>query len=188
MPFPKDNRRYTYKDYCTWDDSERWELIEGVPYAMSPAPNQQHQEISLALTVQLNTLLKGKPCKLFVAPFDVRLNADGEDDTVCQPDLLVVCDQSKLDGKCCNGAPDLVVEILSPSTSGHDRIVKLELYRKAGIREYWIVDPDAKAIQVCVLEKGRYFINAYTEEDTLSANVLEGLELEVKSIFWRQER
>ncbi|MDR0311390.1 MAG: Uma2 family endonuclease, partial [Acidobacteriota bacterium] len=97
MTLPQENQRYTYADYYTWDDGERWELIEGEPYLMSPAPRQVHQEILRELLLQLATFLKGKPCKLFTAPFDVRLNADTYDDTVVQPDLLVVCDRSKLD-------------------------------------------------------------------------------------------
>jgi len=87
------DKRYTYTDYCTWDDSERWELIDGVPYTMSPAPRPGHQSISGEIHRQLANFLKGKPCKLFIAPFDVRLDVDGEDDTVVQPDLVVICDR-----------------------------------------------------------------------------------------------
>jgi len=183
MPMPQQNERYTYADYCTWDDSERWELIEGIPYAMSPAPSQHHQEISGELHLQLATFLKGKPCKVFHAPFDVRLNVDDEDDTVVQPDLLVVCDHSKLDGKCCRGAPDLVIEILSPSTARHDRMVKMQQYQQAGVREYWIVDPDTKTVQVCILENGRYFVTAYADTDTAPVAVLPGCEINLSDVF-----
>ena len=144
---------YTYADYCTWNDSERWELIEGVPYMMSPAPSPIHQGISREIAGQLYNFLKGNPCKLFAAPFDVRLNADKADDTVVQPDLLVICDSSKIDDKGCAGAPDLVIEILSPSTIRLDRIIKFRLYQKAGVREYWIVDPETQSIQTCTLNE-----------------------------------
>jgi Uma2 family endonuclease len=180
---PKRNAGYTYADYCTWDDGERWELIEGIPYAMSPAPSQRHQEVCGELHWQIKTFLKGKPCKVFAAPFDVRLNAAGDDDTVCQPDLLVVCDAFKLDGKCCKGAPDLVVEVLSPSTARHDRMVKLRQYRRNGVREYWIVDPETKTVQVNVLENGKYVISMYGDEDTAPVGVLEGCEIDLADVF-----
>lgn len=183
MPLQQENERYTYADYCTWDDSERWELIEGVPYAMSPAPAPKHQAISGEFHAQLHAFLKGKPCKLFAAPFDVRLNADQDDDTVVQPDLVVICDRSKIDDKGCKGAPDLVIEILSPSTARHDRIVKFQQYQRAGVREYWIVDPDTKSLQACILENGRYFVTAYADTDTASVGVLEGCEIDLREVF-----
>ena len=141
MPLHQEEQRYTYADYVTWPGDERWELIDGVPYAMSPAPTIGHQRIAGEIHRQLANFLKGKPCEAFIAPVDVRLNADNDDDIVVQPDVLVVCDKNKLDGKCCNGAPDFVVEILSPSTADHDRVNKFQVYVAAGVREYWIVDP-----------------------------------------------
>lgn len=181
MPLPQENQKYTYADYCTWDDSERWELINGVPYAMSPAPSQVHQEISGELFGQLREYLKGKPCKVFHAPFDVRLNATDEDNTVVQPDLLVVCDSSKLDGKSCKGAPDLVIEILSPSTAQTDRITKLNKYQQASVREYWIVDPESKTIQVCFFECGT--VKGYTDSDIAPVGVLPGCEINLHDVF-----
>lgn len=183
MPMPQENERYTYADYCTWDDSERWELIEGVPYAMSPAPSPKHQEISSNLHNQLYNFLKGKPCRVYPAPFDVRLNADDEDDTVVQPDLVVICNRSKIDEKGCKGAPDLIVEILSPSTARRDRMVKLHQYQRAGVREYWIVDPDTKTVQVCILENGRYFVTAYADTDTAPVTVLPGCTINLQEVF-----
>ncbi|MDR0310315.1 MAG: Uma2 family endonuclease, partial [Acidobacteriota bacterium] len=109
------DERYTYADYASWDTEERYELIDGVPYLMSPAPLRKHQSILFELSGQFRNFLKGKPCKAFAAPFDVRLNADTYDDTVVQPDLVVICDKLKLDAKGCVGAPDMVIEILSPS-------------------------------------------------------------------------
>jgi Uma2 family endonuclease len=183
MPLPKENERYTYADYCTWDDGDRWELIDGLAYAMAPGPGQPHQEASGDLFNQLYNFLKGKPCKVFSAPFDVRLNADDEDDTVVQPDILVVCDSSKLNGKCCVGAPDLVAEVISASTARHDRIIKLEAYQRAGVREYWIVDPETKTVQICVLRDGLYFVKGYTDADTAPVAVLPGCEINLADVF-----
>lgn len=182
-PLQQDDRKYTYADYCTWDDSERWELIEGMPYAMSPAPTPQHQGISGELFGQLRDYLKGKPCKLFAAPFDVRLNADDEDDTVVQPDLVVICDRSKIDDKGCKGAPDIVIEILSPSTARKDRMVKFQQYLKAGVREYWIVDPDTKTVQACILSNGFYITTMYADTDIAPVKVLEGCQINLADVF-----
>jgi Uma2 family endonuclease len=180
---PKENERYTYSDYCSWDDGERWELIDGIAYAMAPGPGQLHQEASGDLFGQLWSFLKGKPCKVFSAPFDVRLNAKDEDDIVVQPDILVICDSSKLDGKSCVGAPDLIVEILSPSSARHDKIIKLETYRRAGVREYWIVEPETKTVQICVLRDGLYFVKGYTDADIAPVGVLPGCEINLQEVF-----
>jgi len=183
MPLLQDDQRYTYADYCTWDDSKRWELIEGVPYAMSPSPSPMHQTISVQLLRKIGNFLEGKPCKVFHAPFDVRLNADDEDDTVVQPDLLVVCDRSKIDNTGCKGAPDLVVEILSPSTARKDRVLKFQQYQQAGVREYWIVDPETKSVQVCILQGGLYVTYMYADTDTAPVRVLEGCEIDLQDVF-----
>lgn len=183
MSAPKEMERYTYADYYSWDDGGRWELIDGEAYAMLPAPTQAHQEASGEIFGQLREFLKDKPCKLYAAPFDVRLNADDKDDTVVQPDLLVVCDSAKLDGKCCKGSPDLVIEILSPSTEKRDRITKLEVYRRAGVREYWIVDPSTKSVHVHTLKDGLYFIMGYADEDNVPITVLPGCEINLKNVF-----
>ncbi|MDR0310408.1 MAG: Uma2 family endonuclease, partial [Acidobacteriota bacterium] len=120
-----------------------------------------------------------------IAPFDVRLNADTYDDTVVQPDLLVVCDRSKPDGKCCVGVPDMIIEILSPSSGRHDKLVKFHLYQKAGVREYWIVDPETKTVQVCILENGKYVTTMYgdTDTDTVPVHVLDGCVIGLKDVF-----
>jgi len=175
---------YTYTDYENRDDNTRFELIDGAIHLMS-SPSQAHQEILVELTVQFHELLKGKSCKLLIAPFAVRLNAAENDDTVLEPDLLVVCDMSKLDGKSCIGAPDLVVEILSPSTSRNDRIIKFNKYLKSGVREYWIVSPDDKTITTHILKNGEYTISgyAYDETDIISIHVLDGCEINVHDLF-----
>ena len=182
MSLPKENPTFTYADYCEWDGDERWELIEGVPYLMS-SPSQTHQEILRELSYQLTAFLKGKPCKLFIAPFDVRLNADTYDDTVVQPDLLIVCDSSKLDGKGCVGAPDMTIEILSPASARHDRLVKFQLYQNAGVREYWIIDPETRTLQACIFENSKYVITMYGDTDTAPVQILDGCEIDLKAVF-----
>lgn len=184
MPMLQENRHYTYADYCTWDDSEQWELIDGIPYAMSPAPSPRHQSISFELGRQLGNFLKGKPCKVFHAPLDVRLNADQEDDTVVQPDLVVICDRSKIDDKGCKGAPDLVMEILSPSTARHDRMVKFQKYQKAGVREYWLVDPDTNIVQAFTLKNGLYITRMYDDTEAAApVEVLAGCTIDLREVF-----
>ena len=173
--------RYTYSDYYSWDDGKRWELIDGVPYAMSPAPMRKHQDVSGALFVQLALFLKNKPCKVYNAPFDVRMNPDEDDDTVCQPDIVVVCDSSKLDDKGCRGVPDLVIEILSPSSVRMDRVIKLEKYRQVGVREYWIVDPELRSVEACILDGNRYYLTVYIDEAPVF--VLPGCVIDLKEVF-----
>jgi Uma2 family endonuclease len=183
MSMPQRNSGYGYDDYVKWNDG-RWELFDGEVYDMSPWPSQAHQETSVELLVLIHSFLKGKPCKVFSAPFDVRLNYDGNDDTVCQPDLLVVCDASKLDGACCKGAPDFIVEIISPSTARMDRIIKFEHYRRAGVREYWIIDPEEKTLLACVLNKtGKFEVSAHTIEDVVAVSALPGLSIALKDIL-----
>ena len=183
MPLPKEKECYTYADYCTWDDDKRWELIDGVAYAMSPAPTTKHQESGGELYRQLANFLKDKPCKVFHAPFDVRLNADADDDTVVQPDLVVVCDKSKLDDSGCNGAPDMVIEILSPSSAKRDKVLKFNTYQRVGVREYWVVDPDSKTVYAHVLKNGEYITYAYSDANTAPVNVLEGCVISLPDVF-----
>lgn len=183
MPAPKEeNQSFTYADYLTWDDDERWELIDGVAYAMT-APLRSHQTISSNLHRDLAVFLKDKPCKIYHAPFDVRLNAETADNTVVQPDLIVVCDHSKLDERGCNGTPDMVVEILSPSTARHDRLVKFQTYQNAGVRELWIIDPETKTLQVNILESGKYVITMYGDTDTVQVFVLDDCHIDLNDVF-----
>ena len=179
---PSDGQRYTYADYMKWDDDQRWELIDGVPFLMS-APTWQHQEISSNLHYQLYGLLKGKSCKVYAAPFDVRLNAYTHDNTVVQPDLLVLCDRTKLDKTGCKGTPDLVIEIVSPSTSSRDRLQKFNIYRQSGVREYWIVEPDEKKVSVHVLSNEDYITRIYDKTDSIPIRILDNSKIDLTEVF-----
>lgn len=143
---------YTYGDYVSWPDEERWELIEGRAYSMSPAPNREHQRLSGALHNQIYNFLSNSECQVYAAPFDVRLPDAGEPDndvhSVVQPDIAVICDLSRLDDKGCRGAPDWIIEILSPSTAAKDQREKLALYEKHGVQHYWLVHPTDRVVTV----------------------------------------
>ena len=176
--------RYTYADFCSWPEGERCELIEGRLYAMA-TPTMAHQHVSREIFARLYLFLQGKPCQVFYAPFSVRLNADESDDTVVEPDILVVCDEKKLeDGKGVVGAPDFIVEVLSPSTAKHDKVTKHRLYQRSGVREYWIVDPDDKLLMVNILQNGRYMGQFYYEDDTaVPIEVLAGCTINLAEVF-----
>jgi Uma2 family endonuclease len=182
---------YTYADYLEWDENLRAEIIDGELFALA-APDLEHQRIIRQLLLALGNFLKGKPCEVFAAPVSVRLNPaqDNGDKTVLEPDIVVVCDPAKLDKRGVNGAPDLVIEVLSPSTARHDKLVKFHKYRAAGVREYWLVDPDAQIVQVCILTDGWYKISAYGETDStdgtiLPVSVLPGCKIDLKDISRR---
>ncbi|QIK37351.1 Uma2 family endonuclease [Caldichromatium japonicum] len=144
--------RFTYADYCRWPEGERWELIDGQAFAMSPAPSRLHQEFVVELAAQIHPKLANSSCRVYVAPFDVRLphaqESDDEIDTVVQPDLAVICDPTKLDDKGCRGAPDWIIEILSPSSAAHDHIRKRALYERHGVREYWLLHPSDRLLTI----------------------------------------
>lgn len=186
-PLPAE-KRYTYADLLDWDSPVRYELYDGQPVALA-SPSDVHQEVSGELFVQLHACLRGKRCKVYSAPFDVRPFEGQEDspedvDTVVQPDLLVVCDPKKVDRRGVHGAPDLVVEILSESSRRSDRWTKFRLYQRAGVREYWIVDPEMQVVSVHVLEEGAYpSPTVYGADMVLPASVLEGCEIDLKTVF-----
>ena len=186
---------YTYADYLEWDENVRAEIINGAVYMMSP-PLTIHQRISMRLSQRIAYFLEGKTCEVFAAPFGVRLFPleDKSDNTVVEPDIVVVCDPSKIDEHGCNGAPDLVIEILSPSNSYRERFIKFNLYLKAGVREYWVVSPENKGIEVHVFDEGRYFTHTYRIDDgdardgeraleVIPVSVLSGLKIDLKDIF-----
>ncbi|MFH0803232.1 MAG: Uma2 family endonuclease [bacterium] len=190
LPLPKKDQKFTYGDYLTWLDEERWELIDGVPYNMTPAPSVGHQSILVELSRQFANYLVEKTCKVFVAPFDVRLpagdEADEEIETVVQPDLVIICEPAKLDEKGCKGAPDLVAEILSPNTSRKDQLEKFSLYERVGVKEYWVVHPTDKILMVFNLdEKSRYGRpEIYSEEDSVPVGLFSGdLVIDLKTVF-----
>ena len=182
-PAKQTRQSYTYADYQQWPEGERWELIDGEAYAMSPAPTRTHQAVVVELVRQIANFLEGKPCQVFVAPFDVRLpernEADDQIETVVQPDIVVVCDESKLDEKGCRGAPDWIIEVLSPSTASKDHVRKKSLYERHGVREYWLVHPTDHVLTRYRLE-GKAFGPALIDETEGSTEVeaLPGLAIE----------
>lgn len=189
MALPAKKERYTFADVLAWPDDERAELINGEIFLMAPSPSRGHQGISVELTRQFANYLEGKKCKAYHAPFDVRLfekegDAPEDVDTVVEPDLVVICDPSKLDDRGCKGAPDMVVEILSPSTQRHDRLVKLGLYQRAGVREYWIVSPEEQTVQVFLRQDGSLQLNeVYDRQGVAKVNVLDGCFIELSKVF-----
>ncbi len=156
----RDDARHTYADYLGWPEDVRYELIDGVAYLMAPAPDLSHQDIAGEIYRQLANSLQDNPCRAFIAPVDVRLpeadEADEQVDTVVQPDVLVVCESSRLDRRGVRGAPDLVVEVLSPSTASHDHVRKRRVYERAGVREYWLVHPVDRMVTIYRLEAAEY--------------------------------
>jgi len=188
------NKHYTYADYLLWQFKERVELLKGHILPMA-APNVKHQRISFNLSMELGMYFKNKQCDVFTAPFDVRLLLPkskikgNKIDTVIQPDLCVVCDEDKLDTQGCVGAPDLVVEILSPGNSKKEMKNKFELYQEAGVLEYWVIDPEHNLAFAYHLDNttnkfvsGTTFA-ALTDEDALTSKVFEGLEIALKDVF-----
>jgi Uma2 family endonuclease len=171
--------RYTWDDYRTWPDDERYELIGGAALAMSPSPLTEHQDISSELHSRMHPFFKGRKCKLFAAPMDVRLS----DEDIVQPDLLVVCDPSQI-RRHVEGPPDLVVEIMSPGSARIDRVVKTELYARFGVKEYWIVTPFPCMVEIFWLQGERYvFWKGFTETDVLASPGFPDLQIELAGVF-----
>lgn len=184
------SKLYSYADYFRWKFAERVELIRGLIHKMSPAPGPVHQSVSVSLTLKIGNFFKNKPCKVFAAPFDVRLpdSKKQTDDrlvhTVVQPDLCVICDPAKIDSRGCIGAPDLVVEILSPGNTTREMGIKFDLYEENGIKEYWLADPGNRTILVYVLRNRKYIgLKPFTEEDIISSPLFPELRFEVKEVF-----
>ncbi len=182
------NKIYTYADYYKWKFEERVELIKGRIFKMSPAPNRRHQEVSAFIHVAIYNHLKGSKCKAYSAPFDVRLPRKSKDDkdilTVLQPDICVIYDESKLDDKGCIGAPDIVVEILSPGNNAKEMRNKYEVYEEAGVKEYWIVSPQDETFLVYTLTNGSYTPSrTMTTGDVVSSSVIPGFSLDLSQLF-----
>ncbi len=176
----KAGRRFSWDDYLAWDNTERWELIGGQPFCMSPAPSSRHQVIVSRLLGRLFQHFEGRSCEPLVSPIDVKLSAED----VVQPDIVVICDRSQITESHIEGAPTLAIEVLSPSTHRHDRVRKLRLYARAGIQEYWLVQPYPAVIEVLQLTGGHYRIAAaYTDTETLRSPSFPELELDLSTVF-----
>ena len=177
---------WTYADYKAWElkPGERYEIIDGEAFAMS-APNAYHQSILTELLKQIANFLTGKECKVYPAPYDVRLfyEEDESDDTVVQPDISVVCDKEKRGKEGCRGAPDFVAEILSPSNTAIEMQRKFNVYRDAGVREYWVLDTENKTLTVYLFEDEKAISRSYGEKESVPVAVLEGLSVELAPVF-----
>ncbi len=189
------NGTYSYADYLTWRFEEMVELIKGKISRMSPAPRTSHQRISWNLSFKIQTYLQHKKCVAFAAPFDVKLfdykksKKENKDIvTVVQPDLCIICDAEKIDDYGCNGAPDLIVEILSPGNSKKEMRVKYDLYEKALVREYWVADPERETVQVFTLndENKYYHVKTYISDDTMYSHIFPDLEVNLPEVFVKQ--
>ena len=180
-------QKYSYADLLNFPEDKRYEIIDGDLYLMS-APTVIHQGILGEILYQIKNYLKGKKCKVFSSPIDVRLSGEKDDKkefNVVQPDLLIVCDENKIQKNCILGAPDFIVEILSPSTSSMDRVKKFNLYQKFGVKEYWIVAPEEKNISVFLLNKeGIYTIpKAYYLTDKVPVNITIDLYIDLNNNY-----
>jgi Uma2 family endonuclease len=183
------SKKYTYADYLTWKFKERVELLKGYIFKMSPVPSLKHQDITGEIFVALKIFMKGKDCKVFIAPFDVRLpifsNKKNQVDTVVQPDICVVCDLDKLDKQGCNGAPDLVIEVLSPGNTKNEMKDKFKIYQDSGVLEYWLVEPEQEFVVIYNLDaKGKYIgSQPFIKEDKIKSKVISGFELDLSEVF-----
>jgi Uma2 family endonuclease len=178
--------KFTYADYKKWElaEGERFEIIYGEAYAMS-APNTYHQLILSELHRQIANYLVGKPCKVIPAPFDVRLfyKEDESDDTVVQPDISIICDEKKRGKEGGRGAPDFIAEILSPSNTAIEMERKFQLYRKAGVKEYWVLDPAQKTVNVYGFTKGELKLATYSSPDIVKLGIFNDLNIELEPVF-----
>lgn len=179
-------KTYTYSDYLLWQLSERVELIKGFILKMSPAPSRKHQTISQNLNYKIYSYFENKNCSVYVAPFDVRLPVASaqKNSTVVQPDLCIICDQNKLDDKGCDGAPDLIIEILSPHNSKHDVDTKFNLYQESGVKEYWIVEPEERIVLIYTLKDNKYIgLKPFSETETIKSPLFPEMKITVEAIF-----
>ena len=173
-------RRYTWDDYRSWPDNQRWEIIGGEAYAMSPSPTARHQMIQIRLAAALDTFFRGRPCRVIASPMDVKLS----DTDIVQPDVLVVCSPGQIRRTHIEGAPSLVVEILSESSALHDRTTKMRLYARSGVPEVWLVTPYPSMIEVYRLDgEGYRLAGTYTRDDTLKSPGFPKLKLNLEDVF-----
>jgi Uma2 family endonuclease len=182
------SKTYTYADYLKWTFDERLELIRGKIFNMSPAPGSLHQRLVHRASLYLGNYLIGKSCEIFISPFDVRLTRRSNNDeyiiTVVQPDISIVCDPAKIDARGCLGAPDIIVEILSPGNNKKELQNKYEVYEEAGVLEYWIIQPTEKTFLKYILVDGKYQPNKLlTIGDEVSTPILPGFVLSLEELF-----
>ncbi len=189
IPETAPKAKYSYADYLTWETEKRIELIDGIPFELFPGPSTTHQRISSKIAFEMLTYFRDKKCEVFIAPFDVRFpkksSADKKVFTVVQPDLCVICDLEKLDKRGCLGAPDLVVEILSPGNSAREKRDKFNVYEKGGVREYWMVDFKEKNVLVYILNEEQKFVGLQplTETEILVSTIFPELKVNLKELF-----
>ena len=190
MPLPKEKRIYTYADYLSWSEDDRVEIIDGVPY-LQAAPSRIHQETLSELHRQIANFLVDKSCKVYPAPFHVVLNLDEESENeldrrdVFEPDITIICDKAKLDDRGCKGSPDMVIEIISPSSARKDKVEKFNKYEQAGVKEYWIVEPHEKIVSVFILLNNKRYgrPDMYTEEDEVKISIFDDLVVDLRKVF-----
>ncbi len=184
VPEYDENSRYTYSDYLRWEGLERYQLINGKVFQI-PSPSVSHQALLMELSMQFANWLKGKSCRVFAAPLDVRLfpKADDSDDTIVQPDLLVVCDKEKLKDGTVNGPPDLVAEIASPLSTYCEFFLKFHDYLEAGVKEYWVIDPEEKRILVHIYENGHYISSVHKGDGSVPVTILPGLNIALGNLW-----
>jgi Uma2 family endonuclease len=182
------NVGYTYAEYLHFNIEERLEIIRGKIFKMSPAPSSIHQKVSQNINGQIWNHLRGKPCQVFCAPFDVILPVENrrrnDSNTVVQPDICIICKPELIEENGCFGAPDWIIEILSPHTSKKDIQLKYEVYEEAGVKEYWIVMPEEKLVEVFVLVENKYTrIQTYVREDMVPSATLPNLHVDLMQVF-----
>ena len=189
MTYPLDQMLYTYADYLEWPEDERWEILDGFAF-MQAAPSPHHQEALVGLCTQFYNFLTGKPCKVYPAPFAVRLPEAGEKKNgqirnVVEPDISIICDKSKIDGKGCKGAPDLIVEIMSPSSLIMDMKTKFNKYESAGVKEYWMAQPEAKLVSVFVLQETKKYGRPehYSNADKIPVSIFPDLLIDLGRVW-----
>lgn len=190
MTLPRKNRKYTYVDYLSWPEDERVEIIDGDSYLLA-APSRIHQKVLSELHRQIANFLVGKECEVYPAPFHVVLDLEGntsnEEDIqhIFEPDITIVCDTSKLDDAGCKGTPDMIVEVISPSTARRDKIVKFNKYEQAGVKEYWIIEPQEKIVSVFTLQENLRYgrPNLYTNEDQVKVTIFDDLIIDLQMVL-----
>lgn len=192
MLYPQKNENITYAEYINLEEDIRFEVIENQVYYMTPSPKPKHQDVVTQLCVDFGLYLRGKQCRVFVSPIDVCLSEEIKDlkkvKEWVSPDLVVVCDPKKIGDKRIIGSPDLVVEVLSPSTAKKDRLVKFNRYQKAGIQEYWIVDPVNEFIDVYLLNDNTFNqIGSFFKGDILQVSIFEDLQIDLTHVFRDEE-